>query len=85
MNPKGAFKESFCRRLFGQIVESRISNHKRLVIHNIHKLGIVHRDIKLENILVGDDYDLHIADLGFACQGIDDKGRQRKLTDYLGT
>lgn len=55
-----------------------------LVVINIHAHGIVHRDIKLENILVGDDIDLHIADLGFACLGIDDKGIQKKLNDFLG-
>jgi serine/threonine protein kinase len=38
-------------------------------------LGIVHRDIKLENILVDDDFDLLFADFGFATIGIDDKGR----------
>ena len=47
-------------------------------------MGIVHRDIKLENILIGDDYQLCVADLGFACQGYDEKGRQKKLTDFLG-
>lgn len=50
------------------------NKNKILVISSIHKLGIVHRDIKLENILVGDEYDLCIADLGFACVGFDDKG-----------
>ena len=32
----------------------------------MHHIGLAHRDIKLENILIGDDFSLKIADFGFA-------------------
>jgi serine/threonine protein kinase len=53
-------------------------------VEYIHKQGVVHRDLKLENILVDDDFDFHLADFGFATMGIDEKGRQKKLNDFLG-
>jgi serine/threonine protein kinase len=36
------------------------------VIHQLHKAGIAHRDIKLENIMLTDDFDIKIIDLGYA-------------------
>lgn len=53
--------------MFAEIVQSYTIITIIKVTKSIHALGIVHRDIKLENILVGDNFDLHIADLGFAC------------------
>merc|ERR1712013_241929 len=46
----------------------------------MHNKRVVHRDLKLENILVTDDLNLKIADFGFACyKGID------SLKSYRGT
>jgi len=39
-----------------------------LALENMHKSGISHRDIKLENILVDTNLQVKIADLGFASQ-----------------
>ena len=32
----------------------------------MHERGIVNRDLKLENMFVGDDYKIRIGDFGFA-------------------
>ena len=46
----------------------------------MHGKRVVHRDLKLENILVTDNLDLKVADFGFACyKGID------HLKSYRGT
>jgi len=35
-------------------------------LHEVHRQGIVHRDVKLTNVLVGDDSRLRLADFGVA-------------------
>lgn len=35
-------------------------------LSQLHEKGIAHRDLKLSNILINDDYDFKIADFGMA-------------------
>ena len=45
----------------------------------IHNLGICHRDLKLENILLTDKFSPKIADFGFATMNAPN------LNEYIGT
>ena len=47
---------------------------------HIHAQGIVHRDIKLENILIDKDLTIKIADFGLATSGDTDR-----LTEFVGS
>merc|ERR1712226_295607 len=67
----GAMGEDAGRFFMSQLVAS---------IDYMHNLRCVHRDLKLENILVDDQLNLKIADFGFACyKSID------QLKSYRGT
>ena len=50
------------------------------VLEYIHSKGVVHRDLKLENILVDENLDLKVADFGFATYK-----NINKLHSYRGT
>ena len=55
----GATTEEFARYLFRQIIDA---------LEHMHTLGISHRDIKLENILLDSHNTLKLADFGFSSQ-----------------
>ena len=65
-NQKGIsiHKENVFRIIFKQIFEA---------MNYIHKLGMAHRDIKLENILIKKNYEIKIIDFGFGMYNPENK------------
>lgn len=57
VNKMGYLNEVEARGFFRQMLDA---------VQYLHHMGIVHRDIKLENMLLNHDYEIRIADFGFA-------------------
>jgi serine/threonine protein kinase len=53
----GPLPENICRFYFRQMLSA---------LHYLHSTGTTHRDLKPENILMDNQYNLRIADFGFA-------------------
>ncbi len=62
INRTGALAEVGARRFFGQLC---------LGVEKMHNLDLVHRDLKLENILIDQNFKLKIGDLGCARRQMD--------------
>ena len=67
--------EPICRYYFKQLLKA---------LCYIHSNGFSHRDIKLDNILLDDKFNLKLVDFGFACplNGQDGRGFN---SSYVGT
>ena len=69
------FSELLARYFFVQILQA---------VSEVHSKQVVHRDIKLENLLLDQKYNLSLADFGFATSSLGKKGDSR-LSTRLGT
>lgn len=65
------FGEEYARLIFSILLEG---------LEAMHNSDIVHRDIKPDNIMIGNDYKMKIVDLGFAT-----RKSHKLLKKYLGT
>jgi serine/threonine protein kinase len=54
---KGRMLEGEARRLFGELT---------VAVGHMHREGVVHRDLKLENVLLDGELRIKLGDLGFA-------------------
>ena len=71
----GGFQEDTARTYFHQLIST---------VEYLHNIGIIHGDLKLENLLLGSDFSLKIADFSFASFALDQNNtvlqRQRLVT-----
>lgn len=74
INNHGFFKEKQARRLFTQILSA---------VEHCHAHGIVHRDMKLENILIDQAGNAKLTDFGFA--GFFDPNSDNRLHEWCGS
>jgi serine/threonine protein kinase len=72
----GKFSESTARYFFKQILSALSYMH--------NTVGVCHRDLKLDNILLDENFNLRLADLGFAISSLGHTG-DGKLHSYKGT
>jgi serine/threonine protein kinase len=67
-------EEDYAKYFFRQMIETLIY---------INSKGIAHRDIKLENMLVNDSYQLKFADFGFASFSKEKQTQQKGTPIYI--
>jgi len=75
VNYCGAFPPRVCRYVFKEFMSG---------LNACHSVGIAHRDLKPDNILLGENFTLKIVDFGFAKKFVSEE-QQRFMATQLGT
>lgn len=70
--PEKRLKESECAMIFSKLISA---------IKYCHKNRIIHRDIKMENIMITDSLDIKLIDFGFSVK----LTSNQRLTSFCGT
>ena len=68
--------EQETKKMFYQILKA---------VQQCHNNGICHRDLKLENILLNENYEPILIDFGFGCILEEENGEKKKLNEFLGS
>ncbi|CAG9861783.1 unnamed protein product [Phyllotreta striolata] len=73
---KGPISEAQSRVWFRQLA---------LAMQYLHEMEIAHRDLKCENCLITNNYNIKLADFGFARFVVDQSGRKMNSATYCGS
>nr|CAD7590251.1 unnamed protein product [Timema genevievae] len=76
MLKNGALDEDLARYWFRQL---------SLALQYLHKLGITHRDLKCENALISEKYNVKLSDFSFARYTFDNKGAPALSNTFCGS
>nr|CAD7462997.1 unnamed protein product [Timema tahoe] len=76
MLKNGALDEDLARYWFRQL---------SLALQYLHKLGITHRDLKCENALITEKYNVKLSDFSFARYTFDNKGAPALSNTFCGS
>ena len=69
--------EKLCKLFFAKLL---------LILQTLHQMGICHRDLKLDNFLFDENFNIKLSDFGFSSFIKKYKiGKKKKQTEYLGT
>ena len=71
----GAFDERVCRAIFGQLLDA---------VAHVRGKGLAHRDLKLENIMLDNEFNVKLADFGFT-KSIAGQNGSGQMHDKVGT
>jgi len=74
----------FPQKGFGEEIGKFIANQLINGLESVHKAGIAHRDMKTENIMLGEGWKMKLADFGFSTKAEGKKGNGLLYT-ALGT
>lgn len=58
INSRGRLKEEETKKLFAQLLD---------IVDYLHTLNIVHRDLKVENVMIDENGNMKLIDFGFSC------------------
>lgn len=73
---KGAISEAQARVWIRQLA---------LAVQYLHDMDIAHRDLKCENALITNNYNVKLADFGFARYTVDSHGKKQTSETYCGS
>ena len=56
-----------------------------LAVQYLHEMEIAHRDLKCENVLITSNFNVKLADFGFARYVVDSRGKRQMSDTYCGS